>query len=171
MNRIFFFLTSIVMLSFSFSASADNFLRGDNNEDGKVNISDVTDLIDYLLTGQWTSSPYDDGFWIVFTDKYGFEDYYPLNRYSGNTVFCGFSADGSMFDGYCPFHYRIDGVDYGAEYFLTGTLMGETYGNPLIPGRNNYMIPVGMYRIGVVIDDGTHDYDYYVYAQQQYAVD
>ena len=171
MNRISFFLTSIVMLLLSFSASADNFLRGDNNEDGKVNISDVTDLIDYLLTGQWTSSPYDEGFWVVFTDKYGNEDYYQLNQYGENTFFCDFDADGSMFDGYCPFHFRIDGVDYGAEYFLAEAMIGETFENPLLPGRNNYMIPVGLFMIRVVIDDGSHDHDYYVYVRPLYVVD
>jgi len=33
--------------------NANDFLRGDCDLDGKVNISDVTSLIDYLLNGQW----------------------------------------------------------------------------------------------------------------------
>ena len=69
MNRISFLLISIAMLSLSFNASADNFLRGDNNQDGKVNINDVTGLINYLLTDQWANGPYDNGFWVVFTDN------------------------------------------------------------------------------------------------------
>lgn len=172
MNRISFFLTSVVMLLLSFSASADNFLRGDNNQDGAVNISDVTNLINYLLTDQWTGGPYDEGYWVVFTDKYGTEHYYELNRYNPNEhlMFCGIQTDASLFDGFSPFHYRIDGVDYGAEYFLTMTMMGEPFENPLIPGRNNYTLPLGLYRIGVVInDDSAHDY--YVYVQELYAVD
>ena len=173
MNRISFFLATIMMVFLSFSASADNFLRGDNNQDGTVNINDVTDLINYLLTDQWTSGPYDEGFWVVFTDKYGNEEYYQLNHYAWNAMYCGFYVDGDKFDGVCPFHYRINGVDYGAEYFLTETLLGETFENPLIPGRNNYLIPADMsiFRIGVVIDDGTHDHDYYVFFEPLTVVD
>ena len=172
MNRFSFFLSSIVMLTLSFSASADNYLRGDNNLDGKVDISDVTALINYILTDHWTSgSYYDDGFWVVFTDKYGNEEYHQLDQYySENTVYTTFSADG-VFNGLSPFHFRIDGVDYGADFFLTDVLLGNPFVNPLKPGRNNYMIPAGLYHIGIVIDNGAHDHDYYVFVQPLYVVD
>ena len=41
------------MLAVPFRTSADDFVRGDCNEDGNVTIADVTTLIDYLLTEQW----------------------------------------------------------------------------------------------------------------------
>ena len=43
----------LCMLVAPFQAAADDYIRGDVNEDGNINISDVTDLIDYLLNGQW----------------------------------------------------------------------------------------------------------------------
>ena len=36
---------------------ADDFLRGDCDQDGNVNIADVTCLIDYLLRGTWEATP------------------------------------------------------------------------------------------------------------------
>ena len=44
------------MLAIPFQAAADDYIRGDVNEDGNVSISDVADLIDYLLNGQWTDN-------------------------------------------------------------------------------------------------------------------
>ena len=41
------------MLAAPMHTSADDFRRGDTNQDGKVSISDVTCLINYLLTGLW----------------------------------------------------------------------------------------------------------------------
>ena len=43
----------LLMLAVPFRTSADDFVRGDCNEDGNVTIADVTTLIDYLLTEQW----------------------------------------------------------------------------------------------------------------------
>ena len=43
----------LMMLAVPFQTSADDFVRGDCNEDGNVNIADVTCLIDYLLTDHW----------------------------------------------------------------------------------------------------------------------
>ena len=52
-----FSLLSVVllwcMLAVPFQTAADDFLRGDVDLDGAVNISDVTCLIDYLLNNQW----------------------------------------------------------------------------------------------------------------------
>lgn len=45
------------MLAVPFQTAADDFLRGDCNKDGNVNIADVTCLIDYLLTGSWADDP------------------------------------------------------------------------------------------------------------------
>ena len=41
----------------SFTASAQEYQRGDVNYDGQVSISDVTSLIDYLLSGSWPEDP------------------------------------------------------------------------------------------------------------------
>jgi len=45
------------MLAIPFQAAADDYIRGDVNEDGNVSISDVTALIDYLLTDVWPDQP------------------------------------------------------------------------------------------------------------------
>ena len=44
------------MLAVPFQTSADDFVRGDCNLDGNVTISDVTCLIDYLLSDKWPGS-------------------------------------------------------------------------------------------------------------------
>lgn len=41
----------LMMLAVPFKAVADDFLRGDTDQDGKVTISDVTTLINHLLSG------------------------------------------------------------------------------------------------------------------------
>ena len=46
-------LLLLSMLAVPFQATADDFERGDVNLDGNVSISDVTCLIDYLLSNQW----------------------------------------------------------------------------------------------------------------------
>ena len=47
----------LLMLAVPFQTSADDFVRGDCNEDGNVTIADVTTLIDYLLSGSWGENP------------------------------------------------------------------------------------------------------------------
>ncbi|MBR4828363.1 MAG: hypothetical protein IKZ92_00985 [Muribaculaceae bacterium] len=49
------FAVSMLMLA-SFTAGVE-YQRGDVNYDGQVSISDVTCLIDYLLTGAWPEEP------------------------------------------------------------------------------------------------------------------
>ena len=56
-----FLVLSLLMLS-SFTAGME-YQRGDVNQDGNVSISDVTCLIDYLLTGTWPDA-----------DNYGYVD-------------------------------------------------------------------------------------------------
>lgn len=46
----------LLMLAVPLQTSADDFVRGDCNEDGNVTIADVTTLIDYLLNNQWPGS-------------------------------------------------------------------------------------------------------------------
>ena len=46
-------VVGLFILLMSFQASADDFLRGDVNRDGRVDVSDVAELIDYLMIGEW----------------------------------------------------------------------------------------------------------------------
>jgi len=53
-NYSFFCVLSLVfMLAIPFQTAADDYVRGDVDEDGNVSIKDVTCLIDYLLSNQW----------------------------------------------------------------------------------------------------------------------
>ena len=51
MKKITFILVFLLMSAVAFTASAGNNVRGDVDGDGRVNIDDVTGLINYLLTG------------------------------------------------------------------------------------------------------------------------
>lgn len=66
MKKTFFAL--MVALCFLIPALADegnNFMRGDVDQDGRVTISDVTALIDYLLSGKWPASSVEPEVFIV----------------------------------------------------------------------------------------------------------
>ena len=52
-NWCYYLLPVVLMLAIPFQTAADDFLRGDCNQDGNVSIADVTCLIDYLLSQQW----------------------------------------------------------------------------------------------------------------------
>jgi formylglycine-generating enzyme required for sulfatase activity len=56
MRKISLLLLFITMMLVSFTAGV-RYERGDVNQDGKVSISDVTALIDYLLSGAWPDEP------------------------------------------------------------------------------------------------------------------
>ena len=47
------FCFALLAVLFPASASADNYIRGDVDHNGRVNIADVSGLIDYLLSGTW----------------------------------------------------------------------------------------------------------------------
>lgn len=55
----------IFVLLMSVQASADDGLRGDVNGDGIVNIGDVTELINYLLCGEWTDGQTTEAFTVA----------------------------------------------------------------------------------------------------------
>ena len=58
------FSSLLIVLLFalaSFTASAQNYSRGDVSQDGQVNITDVTVLINYLLNGTWPDEPVSPG--------------------------------------------------------------------------------------------------------------
>ena len=56
MKKISSFLFVLMLMLASFTAGTQ-YPRGDVDLNGKVNISDVTTLIDYLLTGTWYGEP------------------------------------------------------------------------------------------------------------------
>lgn len=53
----FYLLPALLMFVVPFQTAADDYVRGDCDLDGNVNISDVTTLIDYLLRGSWEEDP------------------------------------------------------------------------------------------------------------------
>ncbi len=56
MKKISSLLVVLLLMLASFTAGVE-YQRGDVSQDGQVNISDVTCLIDYLLTGTWPDEP------------------------------------------------------------------------------------------------------------------
>ncbi len=56
MKKVILFVL-LLILATPFQLIAQDYLRGDCDQDGNVNISDVTTLIDFLLNGQWPNSP------------------------------------------------------------------------------------------------------------------
>ena len=50
-------LPLLLMLVAPLQTAADDFLRGDCDQNGKVSIDDVTCLINYLLSGEWYEEP------------------------------------------------------------------------------------------------------------------
>ena len=56
MKKISSLLVVLLLMLASFSAGVE-YQRGDVNQDGQVNISDVTSLIDYILYGSWPDEP------------------------------------------------------------------------------------------------------------------
>ena len=55
----YFVLPLLMMFAAPLHTAADDFLRGDCDQNGKVSIGDVTCLINYLLSGSWESTPED----------------------------------------------------------------------------------------------------------------
>ena len=56
MKKFSSLLVVLLLMLASFTAGVE-YQRGDVNQDGAVNITDVTCLIDYLLTGSWPEEP------------------------------------------------------------------------------------------------------------------
>ena len=54
MKKISLTLVFLMMSAVSFTIAASDYVRGDCNQDGTVNITDVTCLLDYLLSGNET---------------------------------------------------------------------------------------------------------------------
>lgn len=65
----FYLLPALLMFAVPFQTAADDYVRGDCDLDGNVNISDVTTLIDYLLRGSWEEGPIEPSETQSFTVK------------------------------------------------------------------------------------------------------
>lgn len=94
------YLFSVLMFIFvPFKMTADDcYIRGDSNGDGLVNIKDVSDLIDYLMSGSWP----DDG----SEDNNKLKVLFFGNSYTANSVF------------YLPFILGNHGVDFKVSFFF-----------------------------------------------------
>lgn len=55
------FVLLLAALMMPTMAVADNYVQGDADGNGIVNMDDLTDLINYLLTGQWPDAPVPEG--------------------------------------------------------------------------------------------------------------
>ena len=67
MKKFSTFLLVLLLALVSSTASAQSYPRGDVDQDGAVNISDLSCLIDYLLSGTWPDDPVtppDEGDWV-----------------------------------------------------------------------------------------------------------
>ena len=59
MKKITLFFVLMMMSAAAFTAAAGNNMRGDCNQDGGVNIADVTCLINHLLSGRWPEAAHE----------------------------------------------------------------------------------------------------------------
>ena len=57
MKKFISFLVLLLCMSASLTSNAQEYIRGDVDYDGQVNVSDVACLIDYLLNGSWSDEP------------------------------------------------------------------------------------------------------------------
>lgn len=57
MMKIALCLPLVLMMLVPLKTAADDYVRGDVDEDGAVGIADVTCLVDYLLSGSWDDEP------------------------------------------------------------------------------------------------------------------
>ena len=67
MTKVSSLLAVLLLMLVSFTANSQDYPRGDVSQDGNVSISDVTCLIDYLLSGTWPDEPVtppDDHEWV-----------------------------------------------------------------------------------------------------------
>lgn len=168
MNWSYYLLSLVFMLTIPFQTAADDFERGDVDQNGAVGIEDVTCLIDYLLSQEWPNGPYDEGYWAVFNMAFG-EKYVKLEDTLDSCNHCtAIDVVYPLFYYACQFHFRINGVDYGPNHYMTEPVLGDPYQNPLKPCRNNYVIKVGdepmSCTFGVITDEETNSY--YVYVQK-----
>ena len=93
----------------------------------------------------WEQDPHNEGYWIVFINKFGEEIWHPLLYTNGHHYANVINLYPSIYDDlYVRFHYVINGVIYGAPgdddlyYFL------EYYTDyPLVESLFNYYIETG----------------------------
>lgn len=131
----------------------DNYsIKGDLNDDGVVNVEDVTTLIDYLLKGTWPEDPHMNGYWLVMIFADGTKEYIPLQLGANGDYLTAYDVMPPLFDEIGAFYYMINGEAYGAPEYMFEAGLGDPAYNPLIPGTNPYYVYVDYsYSIGVHI--------------------
>ena len=131
-----YLLPVLMMLAVPFQVDADDFLRGDTNQDGNVNIADVTNLIDYLLSDTMPedqAQPCDtnqDGM-VNISDVTNLIDYLLNGIWEDDSTQ---PADGEVFT------YYVDTIAINMVYVRGGLFwmgataeQGEDYGSDEIP--------------------------------------
>ena len=108
--------------------------------------------------------PYAVGAWVVFFDKDGNEQYYPLVQGEDpDGVQTNVALTWSLYGHpgttnpedwhYIPFYFLVDGVAYGPEADGTVPVMGNANMNPLFVNENCWQIQAGYkYVVGIVTD-------------------
>ena len=109
------------------------------------------------------TTPYDphmEGYWVVLYDKDGSEIWYQL-YYGGDgdfmtTLTLYNEVFGNEVNADVPFHFVIDGIQYGPEDDGTIPVLGSAIDNPLFESSNNFVMTAGYsYSIGVVTNYDT----------------
>lgn len=130
----------LCMLAIPFQAAADDYIRGDVNEDGNVSISDVTALIDYLLTDVWPEDQPQE--YEIFTVN-GIE--FKMIKVEGGTFTMGASGtDLEAQDNEFPGHLVTLDTYYIGELEVTQQLWRAVMGSNPSQYTNNLLFPVEM---------------------------
>lgn len=128
----------LCMLAIPFQAAADDYIRGDVNEDGNVSISDVTALIDYLLTDVWPEDQPQE--YEIFTVN-GIE--FKMIKVEGGTFTMGASGtDLEAQDNEFPGHLVTLDTYYIGELEVTQQLWRAVMGNNPSSNYSNLLFPV-----------------------------
>lgn len=128
----------LCMMAVPFQTSADDFIRGDVDLDGNVNISDVTALIDYLLSNQWPEEVEPETVTFVLN---GIE--INMVRVEGGTFTMGASgADIEANDNEFPAHTVTLSTYYICTTEVTQQLWRAVMGNNPSSNTSNVLCPV-----------------------------
>ena len=124
-------LTFVLMAFAVVSVFAEDFVRGDCDHDGNVTISDVTSLIDYLLTGDWPDDPISPVIETYTVNGVTFE----MVLVDGGTFLMGCDSDDWDFDS--PAHevtldsYRIGVTEVTQELWQAVMEWNPSYFSPI----------------------------------------
>lgn len=141
-NWCYYLLPVVLMLAIPFQTAADDFLRGDCNQDGNVSIADVTCLIDYLLSQEWPEEQPSEPENVTFVVN-GIE--INMVYVEGGTYTMGASgADTEAADDEFPAHILTVNDYYICTTEVTQQLWRAVMGNNPSNFTNNVLCPVEM---------------------------